>query len=121
MWNKQGDVDVRLVQLLSSYIETAGEYALARLELAIAQPRAALPPHLPRPSGASEAALRGDWPASERALEAAVEYLRRVGRGRLDVDRKHAAYGWVERCIRELDQYGRCIRWVLTVSERERP
>ncbi|MDE2572870.1 MAG: hypothetical protein KGM44_10170 [bacterium] len=113
-------MDVRLVQLLSSYIETAGSYALARLDLAIAQPRAVLPPLLPRPSTASESALREEWPISEHALEAALEYLRRATCGGVSVDRTHAAYGWLERCIRELDQYGRCINWVLTVNERDR-
>lgn len=112
-------MDVRLIQLLTSYIETAGVYTLARLDLATSQPQAALPPPLPRPSTASETALRDEWPAAECALEAAVAYLRRAGHGQVRVDRTHAAYGWVERCVRELDQYGRCIRWVLTVSERD--
>lgn len=112
-------MDVRLVQLLASYIETASSYALARLDLAMAQPGAMLPPLLPRPSAASETVLRDEWPRSQRALEAAMKYVRDAERGHVSVDRTHAAFGWVERCIRELDQYARCIQWVLTVNDRE--
>jgi len=108
----------RLVQLLSSFIEVSGSYALARLEFAMRHPRLPSPPVLFRLSEASEETARDRWDAVERQLEIARRYV-----GALDDRRgKRAAYdptyARLHRTVRELDRYARAVRWVMTVEER---
>ena len=110
-------MEVRLVQLLASFIRVSADYSLARLEFAIAHPHAHAPPIIDRLPDASEASLRGAWPAVERQLEAAHAYAKHLPRsgGSQEQD---ASAGWLLRTIKELDQYARAIRWVLTVTEK---
>lgn len=112
-------MDVRLVQLLGSFITARNEYALARLEFALHHPAAPSPPVIGRLSDASERALRDEWPLLEDQLGAGLTYARRLERGRRGAptdenDRR------LQRSLRELDQYARAIRWVLTVTESDR-
>ena len=59
-------MDVRLVQLLGSFITARSEYALVRLECAMHDPALPAPPVIDRLSDASERALRDEWPAIEQ-------------------------------------------------------
>lgn len=112
-------MDVRLVQLLASFIRARGDYALARLECAMHESRGPAPPVIDRLSDASETALRTEWPAVERQLETALAYGKTIARSDGRIYREDAGYRALDRSLRELDQYARAIRWVLTVTENE--
>lgn len=111
-------MEVRLVQLLASFIRVSAEYALARLEFAMRHPGKPAPPLIDRPPDASEQTLRTRWPGIEAQLDEARHYAKHLGvpSGMGDQD---TATGWLRRTVQELDQYARAIRWVLTVTEQE--
>lgn len=104
-------MEVRLVQLLASFISVSADYALARLECALRDPAAPAPPIIDRLPDASEESLRRRWPEIETQLEAALSYAKQIPPSPSNT-------GWLHRTVRELDQYARAIRWVLTVTER---
>lgn len=112
-------MDVRLVQLLGSFIGVRSQYALVRLECAQHAPELPSPPLIDRLSEASEAALREEWPAIERQLDAALAYGKHLARSKSSSYNEDAAFRALEQALRELDQYARAIRWVLTVTENE--
>jgi hypothetical protein len=115
-----------LVQLLSTFVEATGAYALARLEFAMRHPRIPAPPVIswstePSPESDDPApkTLRAEWEAVERQLEVARRYLgaledRRGKRASYDPN-----YSRLRRSIRELDHYARAVRWVITVEGRD--
>ncbi|GAC1652988.1 MAG: hypothetical protein NVS9B12_02750 [Vulcanimicrobiaceae bacterium] len=113
-------MEVRLVQLLASFISVSSDYALARLELTYRHPTLPSPPLINRLADASEETLRDQWETLERQLEAAVRYVKQIDTGRGTPLRDDPAFGWLERSTRQLDQYGRAVRWVLTVTEQEK-
>jgi hypothetical protein len=112
-------MDVRLVQLLGSFISARSEYALARLEFAMHFPADEAPPLIDRLLEPSERALREEWPMLEEQLEAALAFVRRLERAKRPVLLADEGYRRLQRALRELDQYARAIRWVMTVSESE--
>jgi hypothetical protein len=112
-------MDVRLVQLLGSFIGARGQYALVRLECAQHAPDLPSPPLIDRLSDASETALRDEWPAIERQLDAALAYGKHLTRSNSSKYHDDVAFRALEAALRELDQYARAIRWVLTVTENE--
>ena len=111
-------MEVRLVQLLASFIRVSTEYSLARLEFAMAHPEEPAPPIIDRLPDASEETLRSVWPEIEGQLESACAYVKQLpGRGGSQ-SQEDTAGGWLRRTVKELDQYARAIRWVLTVTEK---
>jgi hypothetical protein len=112
-------MEVRLVQLLASFIHTGTEYSLARLEFAMAHPELPAPPTIGRPPDASEATLREIWPQLERQLEQARAYAKQFASGASKQQKEDSTAAWLRRIVQELDQYARAIRWVLTVTETE--
>ena len=111
-------VEVRLVQLLASFIRVGSEYSLARLEFAMSHPEASAPPIIDRLPDASEGSLRTAWPRVESQLEQAYAYAKQLAGSRSSQGQEDAASGWLRRTVKELDQYARAIRWVLTVTEK---
>lgn len=109
-------MDVRLVQLLGSFIAARNQYALARLEFAMRHPRQPAPPVIDRLAEASERALREEWPALENQLGAGLAFAAGADRA-LRGDATDATLRMLQQTLRELDQYARAIRWVLTVTE----
>jgi len=111
------EMEVRLVQLLGSFITTTSAYTLARLEFALRNPQSPVPPVIDRLSDASSATLRADWGCIENQLEAARDDLRKLD----DARGKRAVYdptfASLQRAVRELEQYARAVRWVMTVEE----
>jgi hypothetical protein len=105
------------VQLLGSFITARGDYSLARLEFALRHSKATAPPVIDQLSEPSEHALREEWPAIERQLEAAVAFARDFERTATVATIAHVSYRRLDRSLRELDQYARAIAWVLTVTE----
>jgi len=71
-------MEVRLVQLLASFISVSADYALARLEFALRDPSAPAPPVIERLPDASEESLRGRWPLVEAQLDAALAYAKHL-------------------------------------------
>jgi hypothetical protein len=112
-------MDVRLVQLLGSFITARSQYALARLEYAMRHSEDVAPPLIDRLLEPSERALREEWPTLESQLEAANDYVKRLERNRTSRGGTDESFCWLQRSVRELDQYARAIRWVMTVSENE--
>ena len=110
-------MEVRLVQLLGSIITTTSAYSLARLEYAMRHPGSPAPPLIDRLADASEHTLLAEWDRIERQLDAA----RRFVKSQEDPRGKRAVYdkpfGALQRTTRELEQYARAVRWVLTVEE----
>lgn len=84
----------------------------------MSRPGAQAPPIIERLPDASEASLRGAWPRVEAQLEAARAYTKQFAPPGGSQVRDDAAAGWLQRTVKELDQYARAIRWVLTVTEK---
>lgn len=106
----------RLVNLLASFIRGSGDYALARLEFNMRFGGRPAPPQLERLADASEATLLARWDAIETQLSAIRVYVKQVESGSNTEERTDPAFRWLRRTVRELDQYARALRWVLTVS-----
>jgi hypothetical protein len=111
-------MDVRLVQLLGSFIAARNQYALARLAFAMRHPDDRAPPVIDRLLEPSERALRQDWPRLEKQLGAALAFTRDLERSRQELAAHDEEYRWLQRSVRELDQYARAIAWVVTVTEK---
>jgi hypothetical protein len=94
------------------------DYSLARLEYAMAHPQAPAPPVIDKLPDASEATLRGVWPHIEAHLDAACAYVKQLGASNGKHGQEDPAAAWLGRTVKELDQYARAIRWVLTVTEK---
>jgi hypothetical protein len=103
-------MEVRLVQLLGSFITTTSTYALARLEYAMRHPESASPPLIDRLSDASEGTLRTEWERVGRYVKEHDD-----SRGKRAV--YDTTFAWLQRTTRELEQYARAVRWVMTVDE----
>ncbi len=110
-------MEVRLVQLLGSFISTTSAYVLARLEYALQHPGAPAPPLIERLPDASETTLRTQWDGVERQLESACRYLKMQDDSRGKRAAYDASYAYLQRTTRELEQYARAVRWVMTVDE----
>jgi hypothetical protein len=114
-------MDVRLVQLLASFIGARSHYALARLEFAMRHCADPAPPVIDRLIEPSERALHAQWPLLESQLETALAFANALERTRRAAGSSDEAYRWLQQSLRELDQYARAIRWVLTVTEKDSP
>jgi len=68
------DMDVRLVQLLGSFIAARSEYVLARLEFAALHPDCPAPPNIDRLPDASERTLRERWPFAASSTGTPVRF-----------------------------------------------
>ncbi|MEA2689341.1 MAG: hypothetical protein QOJ39_3186 [Candidatus Eremiobacteraeota bacterium] len=105
----------RLVNLLASFIRGTSDYALARLEFSMKFSERPAPPLLDRLPDASETTLRERWDHIEGQLAAIVSYVKQVESASGTQQRNDPAFRWLRRTVRELDQYARALRWVLTV------
>jgi hypothetical protein len=114
-------MDQRIVRALSSFITRSGEYSLARLEFAMQHPDLPAPPVLERLPDASEQTLRDRWETLDRQLDGIMTFLRSLDDAEGRIRQDDATFAWLARIIRELDQYGRALRWILTVTERDHP
>jgi hypothetical protein len=108
-------VNPRLVNLLASFIRGSSDYALARLEFSLRFGERPAPPLLDRLPDASEETLRARWDGVEDQLGAIRAYVKQVESAAGSEERSDPAFRWLRRTVRELDQYARALRWVLTV------
>ncbi len=116
---EQPSINPRLVNLLGSFIGGTSAYALARLELASLFPSHPAPPVLDRLPDASEATLRAHWDRIENQLHGIIDYVERIEADQRGPQRSAPAFAWLKRTVRELDQYARALRWVMTVTESD--
>ena len=105
----------RLVNLLSSFIGGTSDYALARLEFSMRFAGRPAPPVLDRLPDASETTLRERWDRVEDQLATVLAYVKQVESAPGSEERSDAAFRRLRRTVRQLDQYARALRWVLTV------
>ena len=111
-------MDVRLVQLLASFIAARSHYALARLEFAMQHSGDPAPPVIDRLTESSQRALLVQWPHLETQLQTALDFADSLERKtRIKPASSDDSYRWLRQTLRELDQYSRAIRWILTVTE----
>jgi hypothetical protein len=108
-------VNPRLVNLLASFIRGSSDYALARLEFSMRFAGRPAPPVLERLPDASEATLRDRWDRIEDQLATILSFVKQVESAPGSDERSDPAFRWLRRTVRELDQYARALRWVLTV------
>jgi len=114
-------MDQKLVRALSSFITRSSDYSLARLEFATQNPQLPSPPILDRLPDASERTLRERWEQLERQLDVIMAFINEFDDAEGRKFKDDATFRWLARTARELDQYGRALRWVLTVTERDSP
>ncbi|HEY5350196.1 MAG TPA: hypothetical protein VIJ64_10700 [Candidatus Lustribacter sp.] len=114
-------MDQNLVRALSSFITRSSDYSLARLEFATRNPQLPAPPILDRLPDASERTLRQRWEELERQLDVIMAFIREFDEAGSRVAGDDVTFRWLARTAKELDQYGRALRWVLTVTERDSP
>ncbi len=112
-------INPRLVNLLGSFIGGTSAYALARLEFCLDFPAHPAPPVLNRLPDASERTLREHWDRIENQLHTIVDYVKRIDKDPRNIQRAAASFRSLERTVRELDQYARAMRWVITVTEQD--
>jgi hypothetical protein len=108
-------VNPRLVNLLASFIRGSSDYALARLEFSLRFAERPAPPLLDRLPDASESTLRGRWDGVEDQLATIRAYVKQVESAAGSEERSDPAFRRLRLTVRELDQYARALRWVLTV------
>lgn len=111
-------MESRLSQLLASFIKVSNEYTLARLEFALRFPERESPPVLARLIDTSERTIRREWDSIESQLEAVAAFLKQIERQPRSRERSDPGFTSLVRTARELDQYARALRWVLTVTEK---
>lgn len=114
-------MDQKLVRALSSFITRSSDYSLARLEFATQNPQLPAPPILGRLPDASERTLRHCWEQIERQLDVIMAFIREFDEAGSRIAGDDVTFRWLARTAKELDQYGRALRWVLTVTERDPP
>jgi hypothetical protein len=109
-------VNPRLVNLLASFIRGSADYTLARLDFAMRFERYAAPPLLARLPDASEKTLAEHWDGVEVQLANILSYVKQLELTCSTDERADPAFLRLRRSARELDQYARALRWVLTVN-----
>lgn len=114
-------MDQKLVRTLSSFITRSTDYSLARLEFAMQNPTLPAPPVLDRLPDASERTLRERWERLERQLDGIMTFIGKLDDAEGRTFSEDATFRWLARTAKELNQYGRALRWVLTVTERDSP
>ncbi|HUY11186.1 MAG TPA: hypothetical protein VMV73_02895 [Candidatus Dormibacteraeota bacterium] len=111
-------MDVRLVQLLGSFITARSEYVLLRLEFAAAHPDLPAPPSIDRLPDASEKTLRERWPFAVSDLSAVRAFLDEHAPNENESPLQHETRRRFSRLVGELERYAHAITWVCTVEAR---
>jgi len=112
-------INPRLVNLLGSFIGGTSAYTLARLEFALNFPNDEAPPVLARLPDASERTLREHWDRTEEQLFGILDYVKHIDTDPRRTQRTAPSFRLLKRTVRELEQYARAMRWVMTVTEQD--
>jgi hypothetical protein len=112
-------MDVRLAQLLETFGEARGRYALARLEFAFDHPAEPAPPLVDSCAEPAQSALRAQWTEVELQLDAALAFAQRLERSRRRKRTPDRSFRLYAQSLRELDHAARAMRGLLTVTESQ--
>jgi len=104
---------IRLRLLLTSFNKAVVDYALARLEVALANPGVASPPVVNRlgPYLRLDDDLAAKWPAALAQVGAAAGYVADGERGALRID-KDSAWARLAQSVRMIEQFAGSIEWI---------
>jgi len=104
---------IRLRLLLTSFNKAVVDYALARLEVAFANPGAPSPPVVNRlgPYLRLDDDLAAKWPAALGQVGAAAQYVASVDRGAIRIKRD-LAWERLARSVRMIEQFAGSIEWI---------
>ena len=109
----------RLRMLLTSFNKCASDYALARLEVALADPGSASPPIVERVGPAlgadDEFAVR--WPAALTQVASAADFVAAGKRRALDA-KLDLAWARLARAVKMLAQFAESIEWLGAAPKR---
>ena len=105
--------------MLGSFIGGTSTYTLARLEYALWFSTLPAPPVLDRLPDASERTLREHWDRIQTQLHQIVGYVAQIDLPASDTPASTASLRSLQRTVRELDQYARALRWVMTFTDRD--
>jgi hypothetical protein len=104
---------IRLRLLLTSFNKSAMDYALARLEVALANPASPAPPIVTRlgPYLRLDDDVAARWPAALAEVGAAADYIAAGNRGVLGI-KEDLAWARLVRAVKMIAQFAESIEWV---------
>jgi hypothetical protein len=104
---------IRLRLLLTSFNKAVMDYALARLEVALANPGVPSPPIVNRlgPYLRLDDDLAAKWPAALVQVGIAVDYVDAGARGSLGI-KKDLAWTRLEHAVKMIEQFAQSIEWI---------
>jgi hypothetical protein len=104
---------IRLRLLLTSFNKSVLDYTLARLEVALENPRAPAPPVVARlgPHLRADDDVAAKWPATLAQVGAAEDYVAAVERGALDV-KQGLAWARLAHAAKLIAQFAESIEWI---------
>ena len=109
----------RLRMLLASFNKCASDYALARLEIALADPQSPSPPVVERvrPTQGHDDEFAIRWPKALVQVAAAADFIA-AAKPRV-LDEKHApAWTHLGRAVKMLTQFAEGIEWLGAAAKR---
>ena len=104
---------IRLRLLLTSFNKAVMDYALARLEVALANPGVSSPPVVNRlgPYLRMDDDLAAKWPAALVQVGIAVDYVAAGDRGSLRI-KKDLAWARLAHAVKMIEQFAQSIEWI---------
>jgi len=105
--------------LLTSFNKCASDYALARLEVALADPRSPSPPVVERvgPSLGPEEEFIVRWPLALTQVAAAADFIAAGNRRGMDAQ-DDLAWTRLKRAVKMLAQFAESIEWLGSSAKR---
>jgi hypothetical protein len=82
-------------------------------------PEISPPPVLNRLPDASERTLREHWDRVEEQLHTVIDYMKDIEDNPTGGLRSAPTFRSLGRTVRELDQYARALRWVMTITQQD--
>lgn len=109
----------RLRMLLTSFNKCASDYALARLEVALADPQSPSPPVVERvrPTLGPDDEFAIRWPAALTQVAAAADFIAAGDRRNVDVQ-NDLAWTRLGRAVKMLAQFAESIEWLGATAKR---
>src|SRR5690349_6035724 len=104
---------VRLRLLLNGFNKSVAEYALARLEVALANPAAPSPPVISRlgPYVRIDDEFASKWPSALAQIGVAARYIAAGNRGELGIKRE-LEWTRLGRIVKTIGRFAESIEWI---------
>ena len=104
---------IRLRMLLTSFNKSVADYALARLEVALANPGAPAPPIVDRliPHPRAGEAFTSRWPTALAQAGAAADFVAAGNRGALRI-KQDLSWARLARAVKMIVQFAESIEWL---------